>query len=199
MYPIIRLTKEKLKSCKAPELPLFGEHVSSHICWPQDIDVWMELNNGRTLTLFDLGRIPLMRRNGIFAGLKKGGWGMTVAGSSVRYRRRVRPFDKVAMRSRLAGADARFLYVEQSMWRGAECTSHTLVRMAVTDQNGIVPVQHLLAQIGHKQVLPPLPAWIAAWCAADAKRPWPPMQDPAGTAETGAIHAIPQRNERTGT
>jgi hypothetical protein len=40
---------------------------------------------------------------------------MAVAGNSLRYRRRVRAFHRLEMRSRLLGWDARFLYVEQSM------------------------------------------------------------------------------------
>lgn len=65
MYPFVRLAKEFWKFRNAPGLPAFGEHVSHHICWPHDIDFWMELNNGRTLSLYDLGRIPLSKRTGL--------------------------------------------------------------------------------------------------------------------------------------
>lgn len=196
MYPFVRLIKEYWKFRKAPDLPLFGEHVSHHVCWPQDIDFWMELNNGRTLTLYDLGRIPLARRTGLLKVLRKNGWGLTVAGSSVRYRRRVRPFQRVEMRSRLAGVDGRFCYVEQSMWRAGECTSHALYRMAVTDAKGIVAAPKVLAAMGHTNIIPALPAWIAAWCDAETARPWPPMQEPVETDGAGAVHAIPQRKEQ---
>ncbi len=57
-------------------------------------------------------------------------WGMTVAGNSTRYRRRVRMFDKVTMVTRCIGWDARFLYMEQAMWKDGECTSHILIRSA---------------------------------------------------------------------
>ena len=35
----------------------------------------MELNNGRTLTLYDLGRIPMMLRLGVIRTLRAKGWG----------------------------------------------------------------------------------------------------------------------------
>jgi len=197
MYPFIRLIKETWKFRSAPELPIFGEHVSHHICWPQDIDFWVELNNGRTLTLYDLGRIPLARRTGLLNVLRKNSWGLTVAGSSVRYRRRVRPFQRVEMRSRLAGMDGRFFYVEQSMWRAAECTSHALYRMAVTDQNGIVAAPKVLSAMGRTQIMPVLPDWITAWCDAENLRPWPPMQEPIEGAAANSVHSIPQRNDET--
>ena len=64
--------------------------------------------------------------------LPKEGWGITVAGNSVRYRRRIRMFERFAMVSRLTGWDRRFFYMEQSIWKGAECANHMLLRAAVT-------------------------------------------------------------------
>ena len=106
---------------------------------PWDLDMWMELNNGRTLTIYDLGRIPLAQRAGLVTALRKNRWGLTMAGASVMYRKRVRMFDRVTVKSRALGWDDKFIYLEQSMWKGEACTSHILYRSAVTDRNGIVP------------------------------------------------------------
>lgn len=175
MYPLIRFAKELVKFRNAPALDPLGTHVSTHMCWPWDLDPWWELNNGRTLTLFDLGRMPLSVRLGMVAALKANGWGMTAAGNTVRYRRRVRMFHRVQMHSRLIGWDARFVYVEQAMWRGGEALNHILVRLAATDAQGIMPPHRLITAMGHKGTLSPaLPDWVTAWIAADATRPWPP-------------------------
>ena len=139
MYPLLRFAKEIAVHRSAPKLGLFDTHVGHHLCWPIDIDLWMELNNGRTLTLFDLGRVVLFLRNGIHAKMRAQGWVGTVAGSSVRYRRRVQMFDRLEMRSRLIGWDAKFLYSEQAMFRGGECTSHGLFRSAATDRKRMIP------------------------------------------------------------
>lgn len=174
MYPYLRMAKELWKFRNAPRLAILDTHVSHHRCWPQDIDPWMELNNGRTLTLYDLGRLPLGARTGLHKVLKAKGWGMTVAGNSLRYRRRVRMFDRVEMRSRCIGWDHRFIYMEQSMWKGSDCTSHMLIRSAVTSKAGIVPPVDLLAALGQPLESPPLPDWVRGWIATDATRPWPP-------------------------
>ncbi len=179
MYPIVRLIKEAIKFRRAPQLGLFDTHVSHHVCWPHDLDPWIELNNGRTLTLFDLGRLPFITRTGIAGALRENGWGMTAAGNSVRYRRRVRMFHRVEMRTRLLGWDHRFLYVEQSMWRHGEALNHMLVRQAATDASGILAPARLIAAMGHGDLpSPDLPGWVQAWVEADAQRPWPP-QTPA--------------------
>ena len=175
MYPYLRMYKEMWTFRRAPRLGLFDTHVSRHICLPQDIDPWLELNNGRTLTLYDLGRIPMAKRMGFNRLGREHGWGMTVAGASTRYRRRVRLFDKFEMRSRIIGWDARFIYIDQSMWRGADCTSQMLLRSAVVSKNGIVAPAQVLRAMGHPEISPALPEWVRAWSVADALRPWPPV------------------------
>ncbi|MHC0052169.1 acyl-CoA thioesterase [Actibacterium sp. D379-3] len=174
MYPFIRLVKEMVVHRNDPRLPLTGTHVSHHICWPWDLDFWLELNNGRTLTLYDLGRIPMASRMGLIAVLRQKRWALTIAGSSIRYRRRVRMFDRIEMRSRCVGWDHRFIYLVQSMWKNGECTSQALYRSAVTDKNGIVTPDRVLAAMGLTDPSPELPGWAAAWIAAEDTRPWPP-------------------------
>lgn len=174
MYPYIRLAKEILNARRAPKLGLLDTHESTHICWPWDIDPWRELNNGRTLTLYDLGRVPLGIRTGLSATVLQNGWGMAIAGNSTRYRKRVTAFQAITMRSRCVGWDDRFLYIDQTMWRGADCTSQMLARSAFTSRSGIVPPAQVIAAMGHDPASPPLPAWVADWIAADATRPWPP-------------------------
>ena len=74
LYPLIRFAKEMIKFRGAPPLGPMDAHVSTHRCWPWDLDPWIELNNGRTLTLYDLGRIPLASRTGLVPVLREKGW-----------------------------------------------------------------------------------------------------------------------------
>lgn len=176
MYPYLRMIKEFAVHWTAPPIKPTETHVSHHICWPWDIDPWMELNNGRTLTLYDLGRLVMLKRCGALTVLAQNKWGATVAGSSVRYRARVRMFDRVTVRSRLVGFDARFNYITQDMWRGDTCTSQSLLRMAITDRNGIVPSEKVALAMGLPAQSPPLPDWITAWTEAEGQRLWPPSR-----------------------
>ncbi len=174
MYPIFRFLKEIFKFRNAPRLGLLDTHVSHHRCWPWDLDPWVELNNGRTLTLYDLGRIPMGVRTGLTGMLRAQGWGITVAGNSTRYRRRIKAFARFEMRSRCIGWDDRFFYIEQAMWLGRDCANHILIRSAITSAQGIVPPARVLQVMGQPQASPELPDWVQAWIAADAQRSWPP-------------------------
>lgn len=178
MYPFIRMIKELWLYRNASALALTDTHVSQHRCWPWDIDMWMELNNGRTLTLYDLGRIPLAQRTGLIAKLRSEGWGLTMAGCSVRYRRRIRTFEAFTMKSRVVCWDDRFTYIEQCMIKkNGEVANHALYRSAVTDKNGIVAPERVLAALSRNDASPAIPDWVAHWIKAEADRPWPPMQD----------------------
>lgn len=174
MYPIIRFAKEMLRARLLPPLGLHDTHVTHHICWPWDLDVFWELNNGRTLTLFDLGRVPLYMRNGTIASMLKLKYRVTVAGSSIRYQRRITAFQRFEMRSRFLGWDDRFFYTEQVMVRGGQVTTQVLVRSALVGPKGLVAPQELADFRGKGEVSPPLPEWVTAWSEADGKRPWPP-------------------------
>ena len=175
MYPYLRVVNEIFRQRKAPRLDVGEVHVSHHICWPWDIDVFGELNNGRTLTLYDLGRFALFKRSGFLEVGPRRGWTGAVAGVSVRYRKRIRMFQRIEMRSRFVGWDEKFSYCEQGFWRGETCHSHALLRLAVTGREGIVPPSVVAEAMGYAPESPAMPDWILAWIAADAARPWPPM------------------------
>lgn len=174
MYPFIRVFKEYFISRRLPALHPLGTYVSYHRCWPQDLDQYLEMNNGRILTMFDLGRTGLAQRAGILRVLTQNRWGLTQAGVSVRYRKRIRPFVRFRIVSTCIGWDDKFMYMDQSIWIGNECAVQALFRAAVTDKNGIVRTDRLLPALGITDPAPSLPDWVQNWIDADATRIWPP-------------------------
>ncbi|PIE16060.1 MAG: thioeseterase [Rhodobacterales bacterium] len=174
MYPFFRMAKELVVHRGKADLQVGDVHVSHHICWPWDLDFWFELNNGRTLTLYDLGRLPLASRLGLIKAMRQQKWGLTVAGVSVRYRRRLRMFQKFEIHSRALGWDERFLYLEQSIWTRNHCANQALYRTAVTCPDGIVAPEKVATAMGLDPISPDLPEWVQNWIKAESTRPWPP-------------------------
>ena len=174
MYPVIRMAKA-LVAGRGQKLDILETVVSQHRAWPWDIDPWKDLNNGRILTLFDLGRIQLAQRTGLNAALMRNRWGIVVAGNTTRYRKRITMMQRFEMRTRVVGWDNRFVYMEQSMWREGECCNHILIRGAITSRAGIVPPVDVVAAMGHTADSPEFPDWVRHWIGAEHERPWPPQ------------------------
>jgi len=175
MYPYIRFVSTTLTERRKPPLGLFDTHHLPLICWPVDIDGFLEMNNGRILTLYDLGRFGLAIRAGLWGALQRNKWGLVVAGSSTRYRARVTPFQRVDLRTRALGWDDKFIYIEQGMWRGETCCNHGLLRMAMTEKGRLIAPARVADAMGASDVSPPLPGWVENWADADMTRPWPPQ------------------------
>lgn len=175
MYPFIRLAYHTLKTRRMKRLSLFDTHECTVRIQPQDIDIFNELNNGRILTLFDLGRLPFGYRVGLMDVMKRNNWGLTMAGASVRYRKRVHLFQKVRITTTAVGRDERFFYIVQTMWLGDEPTSNIVYRAALTDKNGIVPSVELAKKLGVPDWNPALPDWVKNWIDAEGTRDWPPL------------------------
>ena len=177
MYPWIRFAREMARAKRMDPLVPGEVHVTRLRCLPQDLDIQFEMNNGRIITLFDLGRVPMFQRMGVLGRMKKAGWYGTIAGSSIRYRHRITLGQSLEIRSRTAGVDGRFFYIEQGIFRGDACCAHGLLRAAITTGKGIIPTDQVLATLGFTETIPTLPDWAGEWDKAEAQRPWPPMQD----------------------
>lgn len=173
MYPLIRVGRAMARARRAAPLAPGEAHVERTRCWPWDIDPFMELNNGRTMTLMDMGRLPLFIRSGLMEVLRREGWRLTMAGAAVQYRKRVPLWAAMEIRSRPLGRDARFLYLEQLTLAGGGPAHHAIYRAAVVGE-GIVPTDRVVAAAPGTVWDAPLPGWAAAWAEAEARRPWPP-------------------------
>ncbi|MDA0107087.1 acyl-CoA thioesterase [Vibrio sp. La 4.2.2] len=174
MYPFFRLAKTIIQSKKQPTLSYTQQDEIQFRCHPWDIDLFLELNNGRILTLYDLGRTALSVKCGLMSTLKKERWGLVVAGSSVRYRKRIHMFDKITMKTQCVATDDKWFYLEQSMWVKGEPCSSVLIRAGVTSKQGIVAPLDVVDAAGVSPADNETPQWVQEWVDSEQHRPWPP-------------------------
>lgn len=174
MYPIIRTLNTFRKAKKAAPLRFTDISKTQFYCRPWDIDMFMEMNNGRILTLYDLGRFDLAIRAGLMEQLKANGWGLVVAGSTVRYRKRIRMFDKVTIHSQVTGIDDKWIYISQSMWVGDSPCSSILLRTGVTEKGKVISPEHVKKAMGVESIAFEPSEFLTSWVEAEAQRAWPP-------------------------
>lgn len=173
MYPYFRCLEILARARFRPLLQIEDESVLRMRVWPGDLDFYPEMNNGRHLSLMDLGRLDFAARTGLLSLVRQRGWGLVVGGASIRYRRRLPPWRRFRLRTRLLGHDGRWFYFDQRTERQEETCSAALIRAGIRNRDGLVPAHEVLQALGVKSWTHELPDWVAAWVRADGLRPWP--------------------------
>lgn len=171
MYIYFRTITSLLKTKLDPSLGIWDEIQTPMRVWPSDIDVFLEVNNGRYLTLMDIGRFEFGKKIGLMASLKKQGWGLAVAGTSIRYRKRMHMFQKFVLHTRVIAIDERWTYFQQIIKKDGEWCVAALVRTAVTSEKGVVPTKDVADALGGEWELK-MPDWVKDWDESDQIRPW---------------------------
>ena len=103
MYPYVRLFRVILTRSFRTKVDFHnqGEDSINLMVLPQDIDPFMELNNGRYVTLLDLGRFGYSINVNINQFLKQNKWSLTITGTYNNYRHRLRIFQRFKLKTKL--------------------------------------------------------------------------------------------------
>jgi acyl-CoA thioesterase FadM len=142
--------------------------------WPTDLDVSLHMNNGRYLSLMDLGRVDLLVRSGLFRAVRERGWLPVLSGAQVHFRRELRPFQPFDLETRLLGWDGVWFTMEQRFLTRAADGRDVVAAMAVL-RGGFfeaasrrrVPVDEVLSLAGITQATPNVPNHAQAVTDAD--------------------------------
>ncbi|MDU0345087.1 acyl-CoA thioesterase [Microbacterium sp. KSW2-29] len=145
---------------------------------PTDIDLLRHLNNGRYLSLFDLGRWDLLTRTGLLAAMTRQGWYAVVAAETITFRRSLELGQRFELETRLIGHDDRAVYLEHRALVKGEIYARAMIRARILRRTGgTVPHDELFAAVGRPEGLPDIESWVHDWAAGSAlpstKRPAP--------------------------
>lgn len=134
---------------------------------PNDLDALGHMNNGRYLTLCDLGRMDLMFRAGYWKRLTQRGWYPVVAGQTVTYRRSLNPFQKFQLTTRMLGFDEHGVYIEHTFRTKEHVCAQVFLRARFLKKSGgKVTDEELLEFLGEDlKDMPEIPEWLSEWAA----------------------------------
>ena len=136
--------------------------------WPNDLDLNGHMNNGRYLTLMDLGRLDLMMRNGLGGLMFRRGWAPIVGTASIRFRRSLNPLDRFKLRTRLLGWDDKWFYLEQRFERNGESVALGWIKGLLRNRGGNIPPAELLRHLGYTLPPPEMPEAVRAWIQSES-------------------------------
>lgn len=144
---------------------------------PTDLDILRHMNNGRYLSLFDLGRWDLLIRTGLFDAMKDRGWYAVVSSETVTFRKSLELWQRFDVESRFIGHDDKALFLEHRAVVGGEIYARVIVRARMLRRSGgTIPHEELFATLGRPGGVPDIEDWIHDWAVASAL---PPTKQPA--------------------
>lgn len=131
---------------------------------PTDLDVQRHMNNGVYLSIADLGRFDLLIRSGFWAQMRSRGWYPVVQSATITYRRSLEAGQRYTLETRLAGLDAKCVYIEQRFVVDGQLAARLFIKGRFLQRGGgIVPMDELVAVSGMTADTRPLPDWIGRW------------------------------------
>lgn len=153
----------------SPACDIFTETTIKLRVLPTDIDVLWHMNNGRYLSIMDLGRINLMVRTKFTKLLAQHGLYPVIASEMIRFKQSIGFMQKYILTTKILGWDTKFFYVEHSFKMKEKLCALAIVKvrfLARVKTNSLTP-QMVLDIAGLNVASPQLPEYVNAWNDAD--------------------------------
>jgi acyl-CoA thioesterase FadM len=138
-----------------------------HSVWfrvlPNDLDTNLHMNNGRYLTIMDLGRVDALLRSGLIKSVTREKWMPVIAGVSMIFRRSLSPFERYRLETRLIGWDEKWVYMEQTFIRkNGDLAARGYVKATFLKKGGRVPSADIAAAANYTGLSPALSEELVA-------------------------------------
>ncbi|WP_067562050.1 acyl-CoA thioesterase [Halofilum ochraceum] len=144
----LRLLLLHLTLKRQSRVDLLEEVVLDLRVWPTDLDIQRHMNNGRYLSVMDLGRYALMARTGLLGVATRQRWMPLVRGLEIEYFKPLMPFQRFRLHTRLAGWDEKWLYLEQRFETDERVCASARIHGLLRGRDGNIAPDRLLQALG---------------------------------------------------
>lgn len=142
---------------------------------PNDLDFNMHMNNGRYLTLMDLGRFDCLARCGVLKYAFKRKYAPVLGGVQIRYRLPLKPFQAYDLETEIKCWDEKWAYLEQRFViangkKAGAVAAIAVVKGSFYDANlkKTIPSRDIIALSREPDIQsPPMPEYFKAWVKAE--------------------------------
>lgn len=143
---------------------------------PNDLDLNVHMNNGRYLSVMDLGRTNMIFRNGLISEVLKRGYAAVLGSIQMRYRIQLAPFQAYDLESRIVCWDDKWAYMEQRFIiakgpKAGAVAAIALLKGGFYDPKTrtTVPMDDVVAMLGDdtKKHSPEFPDYVQKWIEAE--------------------------------
>ncbi len=152
-----RLLILMLRLRRQPPMDLLDDLEQDMRVLPNDLDAFGHMNNGRYLTLMDLGRLAMMERTGLLKAARRNDWLPLVRGIEIEYFKPLLVWRRFRLHTRLISWDRKWVYLEQRFTAGDTLHARAHIRGLLRGREGNVPTAELLKAVGAENHEPPEP------------------------------------------
>ncbi len=132
--------------------------------YPNDLDIFLHVNNGVYLTYADLGRTDLMLRSNVFHLIRKLGWYPVVAAETIQFKRSLTLGQRFTISTKIVGWDERSIYLEQRFEQNNKWVATALIDARfLAKKGGKVTPKEVYELIGYTDPAPVLPDYVHLW------------------------------------
>ncbi|MEW6736114.1 MAG: acyl-CoA thioesterase [Acidobacteriota bacterium] len=130
---------------------------------PNDLDLNGHMNNGRYLTIMDLGRINLIHKMGLLRIVVQRHWFPVVTAVTTSFYRPLKLFQTYRLKSRVICWDEKYFFVEQQFERNGKLIATGIVKVLIRSRAGNVQTEQVINAMGSDVISPNIPLAIEAW------------------------------------
>ena len=134
---------------------------------PNDLDPNWHMNNGRYLTIMDLGRLDLTIHTGLMRAIIRERWMPVLGGAIIRFQRPLKLFQRYTLTTRVLGWDDKWLYLEQAFDANEKRAATAVVKALVRGKDRSIPTAEVMHLLGIDVPSPPFPDHLRTWIASD--------------------------------
>lgn len=134
---------------------------------PQDVEL-RRMNNGRYVTMQDIGRFDLAVRAGFVRPMFERKWQPLVRSLSIDFRKSLLLGQCFELTTRFVAWDARYFYMDQRFVRAGEDVAVSWCKVLFRERDRTVPPAEVLAEMGKGELdSPPLPESLRLWLESE--------------------------------
>lgn len=152
----------------------FGVSRLKMFVWPNDLDINLHINNGRYLTVMDIGRFDLIMRMGLMREARKRKWMPVLSAAKVRFRRELRLFQRYTLETRIVWWKTTHFVMEHRIVMASGANAGQIATIALMlgglyerANRRFVPVEELMQAIGVSAEAPEASDEVEAFLAAE--------------------------------
>jgi acyl-CoA thioesterase FadM len=146
--------------------PLAQTTLTMHVM-PNDLDVYGHVNNGRYLSIMDLGRLHLMAVTGLLKIIQKNKWAPLLGSVKIHFLKPLKVFQRFTMTTQTLYWDEKWIYLEQKIYRDEKLCAVALMKILFIRKNGKISPDDFLHALPNVPAKPDIPLAVKYWIEAE--------------------------------